>query len=70
VSAVDACYAEHTDGKSHTVGVVGFESDIWCSFAYVSDKQPVDAKSVDEVELIAENKIGDTQNGVMSYWRN
>lgn len=40
------------------------------AIAYVSDKQPVDAKSVDEVELIAEKKTGDTQNAVMSYWRN
>jgi hypothetical protein len=30
------------------------------AIAYVSDKQPVDAKSVDEVELIAEKKTGDT----------
>jgi hypothetical protein len=27
VRTTDACYAEHTDGKSHTVGVVEFESD-------------------------------------------
>jgi hypothetical protein len=59
VSAADASYAEHADGKSHSGGVVGFESDTCCYFAFVSSKQPVVAKSVGEAELIAENKIGD-----------
>jgi hypothetical protein len=56
MSASDASYGEHAEGKSH---VVGFESDTSCHFAYVSGKQPVVAKSVGEAELIAENKVGD-----------
>jgi hypothetical protein len=35
VSAADASYAEHPDGKSHSGGVVGFESDSSCYFAFV-----------------------------------
>jgi hypothetical protein len=57
IGAADASYGEHADGKSHTGGVIGFESDSSCYFAYVSSKQP--AKSTGEAELIAENKIGD-----------
>ncbi len=45
VSAADASYAEHPDGKSHSGGTVGFESDASCNFAFVSSKQPVVAKS-------------------------
>jgi hypothetical protein len=59
IGAGDASYSEHADGKSHTGGVIGFESDSSCYFAYVSSKQPVIAKSVGEAELIAENKISD-----------
>jgi hypothetical protein len=59
MSASDASYAEHADGKSHSGGVTGFESDTSCHFAYISGKQPVVAKSVGEAELIAENKVGD-----------
>jgi hypothetical protein len=59
IGAADASYGEHADGKSHTGGVIGFESDSSCYFAYVSGKQPVVAKSAGEAELIAENKIGD-----------
>lgn len=59
VSAADASYAEHSDGKSHSSGVVGFKSDLSCNFGFVSLKQPVVAKSVGEAELIAHNKIGD-----------
>jgi hypothetical protein len=33
ISAVDASYAKHADGKSHSGGEVGFESDTWCYFA-------------------------------------
>ena len=59
MSAADAACAIHADAKSHTGGVVGFESDSSCYFAYVLSKQPVIAKSAGEAELIAENKTGD-----------
>ena len=59
ISVADASYAEHTDGKSHSGGVVGFESDTSCYFGFISSKQPVVAKSAGEAELIAHNKIGD-----------
>ncbi len=59
VSAADASYAEHLDGKSHSGGVVGFDSDASCYFGLVSSKQPVVVKSVGEAELIAQNKVGD-----------
>jgi hypothetical protein len=59
MSASDASYAEHADGKSHSGGVTGFESDTSCHFAYIWGKQPVVAKSVGEAELIAKNKVGD-----------
>jgi hypothetical protein len=59
VSAADASYAEHPDGKSHSGGVVGFDLDSSCYFGFVSSKQPVVAKSVGEAELIAHNNVGD-----------
>jgi hypothetical protein len=59
ISAADASYAEHTDGKSHSGGVVGFELDASCNFGFVSSKQLVVAKSAGEAELIAHNMIGD-----------
>ena len=59
MSASDASYGEHADGKSHSGGVTGFESDTSCHFGYISGKQPVVAKSAGEAELIAENKVGD-----------
>jgi hypothetical protein len=59
VSAADASCAEHPDGKSHSGGMVGFDSDTSCYFGFVSSKQPVVAKSVGEAELIAQNKVGD-----------
>jgi hypothetical protein len=59
VSAADASYAEHPDGKSHSGGVVRFDSDSSCYFGFVSSKQPVVAKSVGEAELIAQDKVGD-----------
>jgi hypothetical protein len=59
ISTADASYAEHSDGKCHTAGTVGFESDTSYYFVFVSNKQPVVAKSAGEAELIAENKIGD-----------
>ncbi len=59
VSTADASYAEHPDGKSHSGGTVGFESENSCNFAFVSNKQPVVAKSAGEAELIAHNKVGD-----------
>jgi hypothetical protein len=59
VSAADASYAEHPDGKSHSVVVVGFASDTSCYFGFMSSKQPVVAKLVGEAELIAQNKVGD-----------
>jgi hypothetical protein len=60
VASADAAYAEHADGKSHSGGTVGFESDTACHFAFISSKQPVVAKSTGEAELIAENKVADT----------
>jgi hypothetical protein len=59
VSAADASYAEHPDGKSHSGGEVGFELDSSCYFGFISSKQPVVAKSAGEAELIAQNKVGD-----------
>jgi len=59
IASSDASYAEHVDGKSHTGGCVGFESDSGCWFIHVSTKQPVVAKSSCEAELIAVNKVGD-----------
>ena len=50
----DASYAESVDGKSHTGGCVGFESDNACWFMWgLSTKQPVVALSTGESELIA-----------------
>jgi hypothetical protein len=59
ISAADASYAEHQDGKSHSGGLVGFESNTSCYFGFVSSKQLVMAKSAGEAELIAQNKVGD-----------
>ena len=39
VAKSDASYAEHADGKSHTGGAVGFESDYACWFMWLSTKQ-------------------------------
>jgi hypothetical protein len=58
VSAADASYAEHSDGESHSGGVVGVLSDTSCYSGFVSSKQPVVAKPVGEAELIAQNKVG------------
>ena len=52
VAKSDASYAEHVDGKSHTGGCVGFESDNACWFMWLSTKQPVVALSTCESELI------------------
>jgi hypothetical protein len=59
IASADASYGEHTDGKSHTGGVIGFESDTSCWFTAISTKQPVVAKSSCEAELIAVNHVGD-----------
>jgi hypothetical protein len=59
VASADASYAEHVDGRSHTGGCIGFESDTGCWVVAISNKQPVVAKSSCESELIAVNKIGD-----------
>jgi hypothetical protein len=58
VSAADASYVEHPDGKSRSGGAVGFASDMSCYFAFVSSKQLVVAKMAGEAELIAQNKVG------------
>lgn len=58
VARSDASYAEHADGKSHTGGTIGFESDQACWFIWVSTKQPVVALSTCESELIASSTIG------------
>jgi hypothetical protein len=59
IASSDASYAEHADGKSHTGGCVGFESDLSCWVIHICNKQPVVAKSTCESELIAVNKVGD-----------
>jgi hypothetical protein len=59
VSAADASYAKHPNGKSHSGGVVGVLSETICCFGFASLKQPVVAKSVGEAELIAKNKVDD-----------
>jgi hypothetical protein len=64
VSAVDASYAKHPDGKSHTGEVVRFESDTACSLAFGSSKEPIVAKWVGEAELISHEKVGDLAKGV------
>jgi hypothetical protein len=38
VSAANASYAEHSDGKSHNGGVVGFFSEKSCYFGFVSSR--------------------------------
>ena len=58
VAKSDASYAEHVDGKSHTGGCVGFESDNACWFMWLSTKQPVVALSTCESELIATSTVG------------
>jgi hypothetical protein len=68
-SAADASYAKHPDGKSHSGGVVGFESDTTCYFGFLSSKQTVVAKSAGEAELIAQNKGGTWWNGPEKYLR-
>lgn len=59
ISAADASYVKHPDGKSHSGGMVGFESETSYNFGFVSTKQPVVAKSAGEADLIAHNKVGD-----------
>jgi hypothetical protein len=39
ISAVDTSFAEYPNGKSHSGGVVRFESDLGCYFGFVSSKQ-------------------------------
>ena len=46
------------DGKSHTGGCIGFESDTACWFLWISTKQPVVALSTCESELIATSTVG------------
>ena len=58
VAKSDASYAEHPDGKSHTGGCIGFESDSACWFMWICTKQPVVALSTCEAELIATCTIG------------
>ncbi len=58
IARSDASYAEHKDGRSHTGGCIGFESDTACWFMWVSSKQPVVALSTCESELIATSTIG------------
>ena len=58
IAKSDASYAEHVDGKSHTGGCIGFESDYACWFLWLSTKQPVVALSTCESELIATSTVG------------
>jgi hypothetical protein len=67
ISCADASYAMHADAKSHTGGVVGFESDKSCWTAVISGKKSVVAKSSGEAELIAENKVGDMVEWQMQF---
>jgi hypothetical protein len=59
VSGADTAYATHADAKSHTGGVVGFESDRSCWTGVISGKQSIVAKSTGEAELLAEDKVGE-----------
>jgi hypothetical protein len=55
----DASYAEHADGRSHTGGCVGFESNKCAWVAFISQKQPQVAKSTCISELYAVNAVGE-----------
>jgi hypothetical protein len=70
ISTADASYAEHSDGKCHTAGTVGFESDTSYYFVFVSNKQPVVAKSAGEAELIQKIRLEILLSGLESYWMN
>ena len=71
IARSDASYAEHKDGRSHTGGCIGFESDSACWFTWVSSKQPVVALSTCESELIATSTIGcGVEWGVGNSYRN
>jgi diphthamide synthase (EF-2-diphthine--ammonia ligase) len=59
IASSDASYAEHADGRSHTGGCVGFESDTCAWFACISIKQPQVAKSTCISELYAVNTVGE-----------
>jgi hypothetical protein len=59
VASSDASYAEHADGRSHTGGCVGFESNTCAWIAYISQKQPQVAKSTCVSELYAVNTVGE-----------
>jgi hypothetical protein len=41
IRVADASHAEHPDGKSHSHGIICFESDTSCYFGFVSPNQPV-----------------------------
>jgi hypothetical protein len=58
VAASDASYAEHADARSHTGGVIGFESDSGCWISFISCKQPFITQSAGEAELVAVNHVG------------
>jgi hypothetical protein len=58
VACSDASYAEHADARSHTGGVVGFESDTGCWVIAISCKQPFVTQSAGEAELVAVNRVG------------
>jgi hypothetical protein len=62
ICAADASYGDHLDGKSHTGGVVGFESDDngISPVMFVCGKQSVVAKSSFEAEIIAASTVGDS----------
>ena len=70
VSAADASYAEHPDGKSHSGGDFGSESDSSCYFGFVSSKQPVVAKLTGEAELIGQTKLVIWLNGLEKCLKN
>ena len=70
IARSDASYAEHKDGRSHTGGCNGFESDTACWFMWVSSKQPVVALSTPvRVSSLPLALLGVALSGVGSSYR-
>jgi hypothetical protein len=67
VACSDASYAEHADAKSHTGGVVGFESESGCWPISISAKQPFVTQSAGEAELVAVNKVGNMADWAIQF---
>jgi hypothetical protein len=58
VATSDAADGIHSNGRGHTGGTVGFESDSGCWFSFISKAQPFVAQSSGEAELVAVNTVG------------